>query len=965
MNKESLFPTRQIDGWIAATLAHVQRNVPRFLTALLFCAWSATAGTAAPTVTVTSQTRNIIALGQGINLSVTATGSGSVTYQWLCKGKVLAGGTSASLAIANATYADSGWYLVDVTDGTGVTRSASIFVYVTPAVTQVRAWGSTGYGQANVPAGLSDVLAVSAGGSHSLALKRDGTVVAWGYNGNGQTTVPAGLADVVAISAGANNSMALKSDGTVVAWGQNQFGQCDVPAGLSGVVALAAGTYHTLALKNDGTVVGWGANFSGSLSIPLGLSGIIAISAGDNFSLALKNDGTAVGWGENTYGQAGIGSGLTGVRAIDAGAFHSLVLLDSGLVMGAGYGAYVQVTPPAGLTAVTAVSAGAYHSLAIRSDRTVAAWGNYHIGESNPPEGLTDVIAISASESGGYLFSLALRDASNDAAPVVVTPPASQSGVEGQAATLTVTASGPGPFTYQWRKDGGNLTGANAASLALTNLQLADAGSYDVVVTNYVGSVTSAAAMLAINPIPVVTSLAPRRIVLTPGQDLNLAVTATGTSVLSYQWTRNGRLISGETNNSFSLVGVTNEDSGCYAVLVTDNIGTRRSDSFFVNVAPAFTKVRMWGDNRYGQSINQVGLNDCIAVEGGTAHALALRRDGTVVGWGYEGYGQSVIPAGLTDVVAIADGNDHSLALKNNGTVVAWGQNYFGQASVPVGLADVVAIAVGDRCSFALKSDGTVVGWGFDSGGQWRVPAGLNDVVAITAGSIHFYAVKKDGTVVAWGQNSYGELSVPAGLSGVVSVVTTTYDSLALKNDGTVVGWGIGISNATSISGGLTDVIAIAGGANHFMALKHDGTVVAWSQDYLFGQAVVPTGMTGCVGLGAGDNQSLVVRDAASDPEPTITVQPLSQTVVEGNSVTFFAAAIGIPAPSYQWKKNGTDIPGATSSSYTITNAVAGSAGSYTVIATNSAGSDTSTVASLAFIVAVAPSNAVITIAVE
>jgi hypothetical protein len=88
-------------------------------------------------------------------------------------------------------------------------------------------------------------------------------VVAWGRNNQGQTTVPAGLSGVVAIAAGGEHTVALKSDGTVVAWGYNYAGQTTVPAGLSGVVAIAAGAWHTVALKSDGTVVAWGSNSAG------------------------------------------------------------------------------------------------------------------------------------------------------------------------------------------------------------------------------------------------------------------------------------------------------------------------------------------------------------------------------------------------------------------------------------------------------------------------------------------------------------------------------------------------------------------------------------------------------------------------------------------------------------------------------------------------------------------------------
>ena len=73
--------------------------------------------------------------------------------------------------------------------------------------------------------------------------------------------VPAGLTNVVAIAGGGYHSLALKYDGTVVAWGDNSAGQTNVPAGLSNVVAVAAGGFHSLALKNDGSVVAWGDQF--------------------------------------------------------------------------------------------------------------------------------------------------------------------------------------------------------------------------------------------------------------------------------------------------------------------------------------------------------------------------------------------------------------------------------------------------------------------------------------------------------------------------------------------------------------------------------------------------------------------------------------------------------------------------------------------------------------------------------
>jgi hypothetical protein len=154
-------------------------------------------------------------------------------------------------------------------------------------------WGDNGFGQTNQPAGLTNVTAVAAGGSHTLALRADGTVVAWGENTDaggtvaGQSVVPLGLTNVVAIGAGEYHSLAVRANGTVVAWGDDSEGQCDVPVGLSNVVAVAGGGAHSLALEADGTVAAWGANWNGQCSLPAGLSDIVGIGAGEYDSLAL------------------------------------------------------------------------------------------------------------------------------------------------------------------------------------------------------------------------------------------------------------------------------------------------------------------------------------------------------------------------------------------------------------------------------------------------------------------------------------------------------------------------------------------------------------------------------------------------------------------------------------------------------------------------------------------------------
>jgi alpha-tubulin suppressor-like RCC1 family protein len=142
----------------------------------------------------------------------------------------------------------------------------------------------------------SNAVAVSAGYDAGLVLKADGTVVKWRYIGFGGITnvdVPADLTNVVAIAAGGYyQDLALKADGSVVAWSSS--GLISVPAGLSNVVAISAGDFHSLALKADGTVVAWGDNSYGQTNVPAGLSNVVAIAAGGYHNLALVGDGPPV-----------------------------------------------------------------------------------------------------------------------------------------------------------------------------------------------------------------------------------------------------------------------------------------------------------------------------------------------------------------------------------------------------------------------------------------------------------------------------------------------------------------------------------------------------------------------------------------------------------------------------------------------------------------------------------------------
>jgi hypothetical protein len=179
-------------------------------------------------------------------------------------------------------------------------------------------------------------------------------------------------------------------------------------------------------------------------------------------------------------------------------------------------------------------------------------------------------------------------------APVITAQPQAQSVIAGNSATFSVAATGA-PLTYQWRKDGTNISGANGATLTLNNVQAGDAGSYSVLVSNSAGSVASTSASLSVTASAVAPAITaqPQAQSVIAGNSATFSVTATGTS-LTYQWRKDGTNISGGTDATLTLNNVQAGDAGSYSVLVSNTAGSVASTSASLSVtasavAPAIT----------------------------------------------------------------------------------------------------------------------------------------------------------------------------------------------------------------------------------------------------------------------------------------------------------------------------------------------------------------------------------------
>jgi Immunoglobulin domain/Immunoglobulin I-set domain/Beta-propeller repeat len=194
--------------------------------------------------------------------------------------------------------------------------------------------------------------------------------------------------------------------------------------------------------------------------------------------------------------------------------------------------------------------------------------------------------------------------------PEITTQPTNQALWTGTSTSFSATATGTIPLSYQWQLDGTNLTngtnifgstisGATNSTLNIINLHTNDSGNYQIIVTNYGGSVTSLVAVLTVtNGPPVITLQPTNQLMVETSNTATFSVTANGSPPLDYQWqfdgtnltdgtTTNGTTISGSTNSSLYIYSVLTNDSGNYQVVITNGYGSVTSSVSVLAVTSA------------------------------------------------------------------------------------------------------------------------------------------------------------------------------------------------------------------------------------------------------------------------------------------------------------------------------------------------------------------------------------------
>jgi hypothetical protein len=463
----------------------------------------------------------------------------------------------------------------------------------------------------------------------------------------------------------------------------------------------------------------------------------------------------------------------------------------------------------------------------------------------------------------------------------------------GDAFTLSVDAGGTPSLTYQWRKDGNEISDATSSVFTRTGIDSPDNGVYDVVVSNSFGFAISQPAAIDITPLAVpVISAQPLSRTLYVGGTLNLAVTASG-GTLEYQWQKDDQAIAGATTSTYAVTSVSTNDGGTYVVTVSNRLGFAMStDTVVTVVSPALGsfEAAIVAD----QPEAWWRLDD---PPGTTLMADSMgRHDGTYAGTVLLG-GPGAI-AGSANTAASFDGTSYgtvpfSAALNAPSfTMECWAKT--------TNLAGMMSPA-----STHYLYKGCYFLSGVPAPGQWAAAYGSAGADALVVSSTSAATMASN----AW---TYLVVTVDSGtllrfyINGQWD--RTAYFDLENNSGGPLLIGARGVSSSVAADffwNGQVDEVAVY--TNRLSLAQIQAHYAA----ALYG----------------------------TNTPPIFKLQPQPQVAELGTSLTLQAQVEGTLPISLQWVKDDAPIPNETNASLTLTNVTFISAGTYQLIATNQAGS--------------------------
>ncbi len=565
--------------------------------------------------------------------------------------------------------------------------------------------------------------------------------------------------------------------------------------------------------------------------------------------------------------------------------------------------------------------------------------GNYSVIVTN--------LAGSVTSSNAALTVLTL--------PQITNQPVGQSNSVGATVTFSVGAVGQVPLRFHWQFNGinlansGQISGATNDTLAISNAQTTNSGSYSVIVSNLVGSVTSSNAVLLVTNIPPTITVQPTNQTVGVGTTATLAVVATGTAPLHYQWQTNGvnlangGSISGATNAILTISTVTTNNGGNYSVIITNPGGSVTSSNAVLTVlaAPVITV----------QPTNQtiaVGITATFAV-------TAIGQAPLSYHWQQNGVnlvnGGNISGATSTNLIIssaqVTNSADYTVIITNVVGSVTSSNAVLLVTNIPPAITvqpTNQTVVVTSNVTFVVIATGTLplnYQWQFNgtnlvNGGN--ISGTTTNVLKLSPAQLTNSGIYSVIITNAGGSVTSSNAVLTVASSPVI-VLQPTNQSIAVGTTATFVvtavgtvplryQWqmnGLNLVNGGQVNGATTTSLTINNAQTN-----NSGTYT-----------VIITNSAGSV---LSSNAVLTVSNAP----PLITVQPTNQTAEVGAVVVLAVSATGTAPLSYQWQVDGTNLmdggqfSGAISNVLTISNAQLTNSGTYTVIITNIAGSMTS-----------------------
>jgi hypothetical protein len=568
-----------------------------------------------------------------------------------------------------------------------------------------------------------------------------------------------------------------------------------------------------------------------------------------------------------------------------------------------------------------------------------------------------------------------------------ITQPQSQTVTVGQTASFAVTATGTGTFTYQWYKDGVAIRGAASSTYATPPTAMSDSGAvFTVTVTNSTGTVTSSGAILTVKAIPPTITTQPASQAVIAGLSATFIVVASGTDPLTYQWYKNGVAISGATSSTYTTPPTLTGDSGAvFTVTASNSAGSVTSiparltvssaTPIAASLVPSSTTPPYKGSVTLAPTFSNgtavigsagVGSSDVTAsAVMGTSYptpALTSGKTYTLTVTGPKGAVVSttctVTPTSVTitpispanQIFAPGSANFTATAsggLTNNLTWSATAGTFAGNVWTSPAIAGrytLTATSVDDP-AVSVSTNATITGVVIITQPvSQKVCSGGVLTLTVNANYVTSYHWNLNGIPIPGATNAtYSVSGATSANSGNYTVtVTNGLGSVTSSVASVVVGSSV-TSNPTSLAIYATETATFAISASGLSPFTYQwyqilsggtaGVAISGARSSVYTTPAVDLSYDGakyyatvtdsCAGSPL-TSTSATLTVAAGNAPPTITSQPVGQTVAVGGTTSFSVVASGTPALSYQWYRipagqvTGTAIPGAISATYNV-----------------------------------------------